>query len=310
MIGQAWLQRIPPAAVGWLYSRAAQVVFAVLLLLGPLMLIFQPALRPHVQDLLWSPSYTLDLLLLLVLGPLLLLKHELAHLLAARAKGLPAELTFSHRLFYLVAVSRIGEIWKRSRFERLLIYSAGMASDGIAASLCVLLLFATSHGILHLPLPLLALLRFITLSEYLGIAWQFQIFFKTDVYHIFTELTGHHDLPEQASALFRSWWHTFFPRSRYAGQQSQPVFYDKLTLGYAALSIVGIGTSCFWFVFYAAPATFLALRGEVALLMAGVPAKNVLEVLDGLAALSVQLVCFSLLGWSIIRNHVKRSSTK
>ena len=305
-IGQKWLQRIPPKAVGWLYSQPALIVYATLLLVGPLLLLFQPALRPHAQDLLWSPSYSLDLLLLLVLGPLLLLKHEFGHLLAARAKGLPAELTFGHRLFYLVAVSRIGEIWKRSRFERLLIYSAGMLNDGMTASLCLLLLFVGSHGTLPLPPSLVALLRFIALSQYLGIVWQFQIFFKTDVYYIFTEHVNRHDVPEQASAFLRALGHTLFAHSHPGGQQKQPVSADKLTLGYIALSMIGIGASYVWFVFYSIPATLLALHGEIGLLITSIHAKNGLGILDALAALSVQLVCFSLLGWSIVRKHIQR----
>lgn len=309
-IGQTWLQRISPAAVAWLYSRATLTIFAAIILAGPLLLIFQPALRPRAQDLLWSPSYTLDLFVFLVLGPLLIFKHELGHLLAARAKDLPAELTFGHRLFYLVAVSRIGDIWKRSRFDRLVIYSAGMASDCISASLCIFILFATSHGVLFLSPSLAALLRLLVISEYLGVAWEFQIFLKTDVYHIFTEITRRHDLPEQASALCKSWWHHAFPYVGRSRREDFFVSYDKLTVGYTLLSLIGIGVSCAWLVVYIIPATFIALHGEITLLATGMATKDVLALLDGVAALFMQSICFLLLGWSLMRNRVRHSSAQ
>lgn len=305
-IGQTWLQRIPPAAVAWLYSRTILTIFTVIILAGPLLLIFQPALRPRAQDLLWSSSYTLDLFVLLVLGPLLIFKHELGHLLAARAKGLPAELTFGNRLFYLVAVSRIGEIWKRSRFDRLVIYSAGMANDCTTASLCSFILFAASHGVLFLSPSLAALLRLLIISEYLGIAWEFQLFLKTDVYHIFAEITRRHDLPEQASALCRSWWHRVFPYVGRSRSEDLFVSYDKLTVGYTLLSLIGIGASCVWLVVYIIPATFIALHGEMTLVATGMATKDVPALLDGVAALFMQSICFLLLGWSLMRNRVKR----
>lgn len=307
-IGQALLQRIPPGAVAWLYSRVTLLIFTAFILMGPLLLILQPALRPGAQDLLWSPSYTLDLLTLLILTPLLLFKHELGHLLAARAKGLPAELTFGSRLFYLVAVSRIGAIWKRSRFERLVIYSAGMANDCITASLCIFMLLAASHGVLFLTPSLAALLRLLIISEYLGVAWEFQIFLKTDVYHIFTEITGRHDLPERASALFRSWRHLGFLHVQRSRHENLSVPYDKLTLGYTLLSLIGIGASCVWLVVYMIPATFIALHGEITLLATSLATKNVPALLDSLAALFMHLICFLLLGWSLVRNRTKRSS--
>jgi len=301
-VGQRWLERISPDLVGWIYSRVSLVIFMALLITGPLLLVLVPALRPRAQDLLWASSYTLDLLMLLILGPLLLLKHELGHLLAARAKGLPAELTFGHRLFYLVSVSRIGEIWKCSRRERVLIYCAGMLNDGVTASCCLLLLFAASIHILLLSSSLLSLLRFIVLSEYLGIAWQFQVFMKTDVYHLLADLTGRHDLPEQAATFLRSWWRAVWPirLRRVSGQDiASPV--DPLLPGYTALSIIGISASCIWLFFYALPAMLIAWQGEIMLLWRSIPARNLLALCDGAVALCLQLLWLFLLCWSIIR---------
>jgi putative peptide zinc metalloprotease protein len=306
IVGQRWLQSIPPASIAWLYCRPALLIAGAIILLGPVLLLLDPTVRPQAHDLLWSSSYTLDLVMLLVLGPLLILKHELGHLFAARAKGVSGELTFGHRLFYLVAVSRLGGIWKLRRFDRLVIYCAGMMNDCIIASLCLLLLFTAQYA--HLPLPhsLEALLRFLALSEYLGVAWEFQIFLKTDVYHIVADLTNRHDLPDQASALLRLGWQYLF-RQRPPPQEQREQRHDILTLGYAALSIIGIGGSFLWLVFYLVPAMYLAVLNEIGALATGFRAMNVLAQLDSMAALLLQLLCFFLLGWFIARKRLHRA---
>jgi hypothetical protein len=238
MIGQRWLQAIPVTWIAWFYSRPALTAATVLILLGPLLLLFDPTLRPQTQDLLWSFSYTLDLVVLLFIGPALILKHESGHLLAARAKGLPAELTFGHRLFCLVAISRIGEIWKCGRFDRIVIYCAGIATNGITASLCLLIIFVCNRLGIFLPISLKALLRFLALSEYLGIAWQFQIFLKTDFYHLIADLTNRHALPDQAAMFLRSvWLHIFhWYHKRHNERQKS---WDMLASGYAILDVIG-----------------------------------------------------------------------
>lgn len=305
-IGQRWLQAIPPAWIAWLYSRPALLVAGAIILLGPVLLLLDPTVRPRAQDLIWSPSYALDFAILVVLGPLLQLKHELGHLLAARAKGVSGELTFGHRLFYLVAVSRIGGIWKLRRFDRLVIYGAGMASDCIAASLCLLLIVGTKHAGFSLPSSLEVLLRFLAILEYLSVAWEFQIYLKTDVYHLLADLTHRHDLPQQVVLLLRAEWHRLFRQHQPRREQAAPPS-DLLTLGYAALSIIGIGGSLLWFVIYLAPATFLAFHNEILLLGTGIRTRNLLAQVDSAAALALQSLCFVLLGWSWVRTYRERT---
>lgn len=300
IVGQRWLQAIPSAWVAWLYSRLALLIAGAIILLGPILLLLDPAVRPQARDLLWSSSYTLDIVVLLLLGPLLILKHELGHLFAAHAKGVSGELTFGHRLFYLVAVSRLGGIWKLRRFDRLVIYCAGMMNDCITASLCLLVIVTAQYASLPLPNSLEALLRLLALSEYLNLAWEFQIFLKTDIYHLFADLTDRHDLPDQVVLILRSMWSRFVQHHR---QRREDERYDLLTLGYTVLSVIGIGGSFLWLVFYLAPASYMALLNEIKTLGSGFRAMNILVQLDSAVALLLQLLCFVLLGWSIARTY-------
>ncbi len=305
-IGQGWLNRIPTTSVAWLFSLPALLIYCLLIIVGPLVLFVDPASRPQAQNLLWNSSYTVDILTLLLLAPFMLFKHELGHLLAARAKGLAAGLTFGNRLFYLVTISRVAGIWKLRRRDRLLIYSAGMGVDCVVAGLITLLLFASDRHLFALPLELRGFLGLIVLSEYLGVAWECQIFLKTDVYHIFADLTDQHDLPERALALLYASWQRVIKYVLPCNAQPSPTPYDRLTIAYTLLLLIGIGGSFFWFVAYLLPATLSAVQGEIIRLSLNLAEKgpnNILAILDAALALIFQLAMLLLLLWSTWRSY-------
>ncbi|MGH2516903.1 MAG: hypothetical protein ACRDHP_14720, partial [Ktedonobacterales bacterium] len=236
-IGQRWLARISPASVAWLYSAPLLLLYAGIVIAGPVLLLLNAAIRPQAHDLFWSASYAVDTLTLVLLTPAIILKHELGHLLAGRGKGLSGELTFGYRLIYVVAVSRIAGVWKLRRRDRLLIYGAGMLNDLVFAGAGVIVLFAAQTGLIMLSTPLKGLIALLVLSEYLGVAWEFQVFLKTDVYHILADLTGRHDLPEQARALLTAYYRRLLSRVRGASAANLIAAHqrgegDWLTRGY------------------------------------------------------------------------------
>src|SRR6266702_1608715 len=310
-IGQSWLARIPTTGVAWLYSRPALVFFGLISIAGPLMLVWDAAIRPQARDVLWNASYIVDTLTLWLLSMLLLFKHELAHLIAARARGLDAELTFGHRLFYLVAVSRVAGIWKLPRRDRLLIYSAGIGSDCVVAGASTLVLFAGSIHLLVLSPTLKAFLDLVIISEYLGIVWEFQVFLNTDVYHIMADLTDQHDLPEQARMFLLKVWQRITSMIRASDEErasgsivrATPGTISRLALAYTALLVLGITGSFIWLLFYLLPATGIAITEESRLLLGGLHTGNLASLLDGGIALTSQCVGCLLLAWSWLKNY-------
>lgn len=316
-IGQRWLAHISPGAVAWIYSPPLLALYALLAVAGPLVLLFNAAIRPQARDLLWSASYSVDTLTLVVLAPMLLLKHELGHLLAGRGKGLAAELTFGHRFIYLVAVSRVAAVWKLRRRDRFLIYSAGMLNDLVFAGIGSLLLFAAQERIVSLAAPLKGLVALLVLSEYLGVAWEFQVFLKTDVYHIMVDLTDRHDLPEQARMLVMALCRRILAIShlpgvsRWCGTREPDGLGDAnaadwLAVGYTLLAILGMAATFIWFAFYLLPASTLAIADETTQVLAGVRNGHALVALDGAVALIGQGGFCGLLVWSWLRTYLSR----
>jgi putative peptide zinc metalloprotease protein len=310
-IGQRWLRFIPPKAVTWLYSPPLLLLYLALALIGPVLLLADAGIRPQAHDLLWSSSYAVDMVTLLLLTPALLLKHELGHLLAGRGKGLSAELTFGHRFIYLVVVSRVAAVWKLRRRDRLVIYSAGMLNDLVFAGIGSLVLVAAQRRLLPLSPAISGLIALLVISEYVGVAWEFQIFLKTDVYHIMADLTGRHDLPEQARALLTRFLHRFLTllhlRSDFRSDgEDVHERADWLTVSYTLLAVIGIGGTLIWFIIYLIPATILAITGETAQLVAGLRAGYLLAALDGAVAILSQMIFVALLLWSWARERRAR----
>jgi hypothetical protein len=90
-----WLQ---PRHVRWLFSRPLGVAFWTILAAAAVTLILHPDLLPVYNDYFWSPLLSLVIAVNLVLGTFHLVIHEMAHLVAARAEGIPALIRWGTRL--------------------------------------------------------------------------------------------------------------------------------------------------------------------------------------------------------------------
>jgi hypothetical protein len=129
-------------------------------------------------------------------GWLLLLLHELAHLVVARAVGVPARIRLGTRLQFLVVQTDISGIELAPRRHRLTAYLAGIATNLTVAAAGVLGLVVTSGGA-HRALAVLVLLALLPLP------FQCLVFTRTDLYFVLQELTGCRDLHGDGRAYAR-----------------------------------------------------------------------------------------------------------
>jgi hypothetical protein len=149
----------------------------------------RPRLMPSYHDLLWSPYGSLVLLVMFAVGWLLLFLHETAHLIVARAAGVPARIELGTRLQLLVMQTDMSGIDLAPRRHRLTAYLAGITFNLTIAAMGILVLAATSpHAPAHRALAILVLLALISLP------FEGMIFMRTDVYFVLQDLTGCRDL--------------------------------------------------------------------------------------------------------------------
>ena len=186
-----WLR---PEHCRWLFSLPAKVTLAGLLAAATLILALHPKLIPRTSDFFWSSHISIVLAgnTLIFLAALAL--HELAHLVAARSLGVGGRFSLGTRLNTLAAQTNMTGLWTLPRRLRYRAYLAGMASDLALLSITVLAMCLHPSEDTRRPLAALALLLA------LGLASQFQLYMRTDMYFVLADLLKAKNLMEDASA--------------------------------------------------------------------------------------------------------------
>ncbi|MFE0367621.1 hypothetical protein [Streptomyces tendae] len=187
----------PRASLPWLRPRHVRLALhpVLPLLVGALLaaavvvLVRRPDLLPGYRDLLWTRQGSVVLLSGAAAGWTLLLAHELAHLVTARAAGVPGKMRLGTRLQFLVMQTDISGIELAPRRHRLTAYLAGIALNLSVASSLVLALALTETGTTAHRLLAAALLLAL-----LPLPFQCMVFTRTDLYFVLQDLTGCRDL--------------------------------------------------------------------------------------------------------------------
>ncbi|MFF9860107.1 hypothetical protein [Streptomyces tendae] len=187
----------PRASLPWLRPRHVRLALhpVLPLLVGALLaaavvvLVRRPDLLPGYRDLLWTRHGSVVLLSGAAAGWTLLLAHELAHLVTARAAGVPGKMRLGTRLQFLVMQTDISGIELAPRRHRLTAYLAGIALNLSVASSLVLALALTETGTTAHRLLAAALLLAL-----LPLPFQCMVFTRTDLYFVLQDLTGCRDL--------------------------------------------------------------------------------------------------------------------
>ncbi|MFG3107288.1 hypothetical protein [Streptomyces tendae] len=187
----------PRASLPWLRPRHVRLALhpvlpllvGALLAVAVVVLVRRPDLLPGYRDLLWSRHGSVVLLSGAAAGWTLLLAHELAHLVTARAAGVPGKTRLGTRLQFLVMQTDISGIELAPRRHRLTAYLAGIALNLSVASSLVLVLALTEPGTTAHRLLAAALLLAL-----LPLPFQCMVFTRTDLYFVLQDLTGCRDL--------------------------------------------------------------------------------------------------------------------
>ncbi len=187
----------PRASLPWLRPRHVRfalhpvlpVAVAVLTAAAVVVLLLRPGLLPGYRALLWSPHGSVVLLSGAAAGWTLLLVHELAHLVTARAAGVPGRMSLGTRLQFLVMQTDISGIELAPRRHRLTAYLSGIALNLSVASALVLVLAVTDPASTVHRLSAAALLLAL-----MPLPFQLMVFTRTDVYFVLQDLTGCRDL--------------------------------------------------------------------------------------------------------------------
>jgi putative peptide zinc metalloprotease protein len=110
--------------------------------------------------------------------------HEMAHLLAARASGVPGRIGLGNRMWFLVAETDMTGMWMVPKRDRYVAFLAGPIVDAVSAALLVGVLWAQRRGWLHLSPTLAQFTGALFFSYLLRLLWQCFVFVRTDFYYV------------------------------------------------------------------------------------------------------------------------------
>jgi putative peptide zinc metalloprotease protein len=186
-----------PAKLGqFFFNSLSKYIYMVLLLANGVLLVMNPELFPHYKDLFIFDIMFQNILFWVVISFILVLIHEIGHIFAIRAHGLPTKVELGHRLFFIVLESDLSQGWKLASRERNFIFLAGLSFDNM-----VLFLALVSQLLFPNYEIFTSMMALIVLDTFLRMTYQCAVFMKTDLYYVLENVTGSHNLMENAKAL-------------------------------------------------------------------------------------------------------------
>ncbi|MFC5666555.1 hypothetical protein ACFP3U_26750 [Kitasatospora misakiensis] len=185
---------------GLLFGRPALFGYALVTALAAVEMIRVPALVPRADNLFFSTSYTLVVLMLFFGQVPLLALHEAFHALAGRRLGLRSRLSVGRRLVYLVLETSLDGLVSVPRRQRYLPILAGMLADVLAIAVLTLVADVTRGGGALVARLCLA----IAYATVLRLAWQGFFYLRTDLYVLLSTVLGCVNLHAAAVDVLRN----------------------------------------------------------------------------------------------------------
>ncbi|MFD7660344.1 hypothetical protein ACFV4N_40745 [Actinosynnema sp. NPDC059797] len=177
-----------------IFSTPVLVLAGLVIAAGVLTAVLNPGIIPGATVLLFPEHFALltwATMAIMIVGIYI---HEVAHLVAARAAGVPARIGIGSRLYILVAETDMSGIWLASKKERYVAFLSGPIVDGVFGSIAIILLKLMETGALSVPQEI-QWLTAAALWTYFGrLLWQCFFFMHTDFYYVITTAIGTRNL--------------------------------------------------------------------------------------------------------------------
>lgn len=236
-----------------LFSPVSWTVQLTVLVLWLLAAAHHPDLLPAPSQFFFTDSLLLVQLVILAAQLPLLCLHEGYHVLAGRRLGLPSRLRLSNRLTYVVAETQMNGVLSVPRRSRYLPFLAGMLCDAVALGLLGIVADVTreADGSFSLTGRVCLALAFTVGTR---LAWQFQLYLRTDLYYVFATALNCHDLHEASTALLRNRMWRALGRADRVVDERQWTEHDRRVGGwYGPFLALGIATFLATTAFVAVP---------------------------------------------------------
>lgn len=284
---------LPERLARTFFGRGTMAVGGLLIIAALAVLCFNPDLLPGRNVLLFHEHRALKVLTLLCLSYGAVFLHEMGHLVAARAAGVPSRLGIGHRLWMLVAETDLTGLWAVPKNKRYLPFLAGMFVDSIVTSLLLLVVFGYKKDWISLSEVSIELASAMLLIILLRLLWQCFFFIRTDLYYVLANLLGCRNLLTDTEDYLRNGWARLFSRRPRVDQSHIPAQERRYLRLYAPVYILGRLVALSVFVLVVLPVTWSYAQAIGHVLRTGYAA-DPYDFMDTIALAVVPLVTTSI----------------
>ncbi|NNB90765.1 hypothetical protein HI113_17400 [Corallococcus exiguus] len=221
------------------FGRVAVALYGAVILAGVVALVTHPGLLPTWRALFIPEHITATSLLVMFLSLSTLALHELAHLVAARSRGVSCRLGFGNRLWTLVAETDMTGVWALPRSQRFLPILAGPIYDAVCASLVLLVLLASQKGLILLSEWMLRIGTILLFIHGMRLLWQCYFYVRTDFYYALTTFWDCKDLMQDTEDFLRNQLARLRGRSGPVDQSHIPQRERRVIARYSAVWLAG-----------------------------------------------------------------------
>lgn len=236
-----------------LFSPVAGVSYVALLVVWLVTLAHHQDLRPASSQIFFGSSL-LVIQLVITFGQIpLLFLHEGAHIMAGQRLGLASRLNVSNRLLYVVFETQLNGLRSVSPRRRYLPFLAGIITDFL-----VLAAFDLAAQLTRDPdgslSPTGRVCMALAFTVVMRIAWQFQLYLRTDLYYVFATALNCFDLHDASKALLMNRIRRLLGRTDKLVDEQQWTEHDRRVGNwYGPFLVLGVVTSLSILVFGSAP---------------------------------------------------------
>jgi putative peptide zinc metalloprotease protein len=190
---------ISPRVGKFFFNRFTLPLYIAIFILNIVILIMNPSLFPHHQDIFVFDIMVVNVIFWMAFSFLLVLIHEVGHVLPMRAKNLPTKLEVSHRMFFVVLQTDMSSVWKLAPKDRSELYLGGLCFDSVLLfiSLIFQLIIPVDHWFIQ------GLMQLAVFDIVLRMLFQCCIYMKTDLYFVFENISGCYNLMENTKQTIR-----------------------------------------------------------------------------------------------------------
>ena len=232
----------------WLTQRTAQrLVSRPVLALGCLIIaggvglvIDDPSIMPRVpQALLFPIDFSALTWATVGIALIAVALHEVGHVVAARAAGIPAGIGIGNQLYVLVAQTDMTGIWLAPKKQRYVAFVIGSIIDGVSCSFLAAFLWAAHHAWITVPRWSTLLATALILTYLTRIAWQCFFFLRTDGYYVIATAFKCKNLLADTEDFLRNQVARVFRRPRPVDQSAIPAREMRVIRWYSGIWFLG-----------------------------------------------------------------------